>query len=107
MEHVMAANIKPGQWVNITVKSEPRAAAARKTMIRLFRKDARVAAEHKRLARARPVRFDRRGGRPWGDRPKFLPVARTTPGSSYRIFASVDVLRDLKSIDKYVDVKPA
>ena len=36
----MAAEIKPGQWVQVTVKAAPRAEAKRKTMIRVFEKEA-------------------------------------------------------------------
>ena len=41
-----------------------------------------------------------------------MPVSRLTTvstdrGQSYRVFASVAALRDLASVEKYVDVKPA
>jgi hypothetical protein len=102
----MAMNIQPGQWVNVKVKTEPRTAAGRKTLIRLFRKDPQVKLEHNRLARSRPTRWVQRGGRPWGNRPPILQVARTSPGSSYRIFASVDVVRDLRSVESDIEVTP-
>ena len=103
----MLADIQPGQQISVTVTSEPKAAAQRKTLIRLCEKDAQVRVERKRLKRARPVTFHRRGGRPWGDRPYRVAVVKTTAGASYNIFASIDVLRDLKSIEKHVEVTPA
>ena len=103
----MLADIQPGQQINVTVTSEPKAAAKRKTLIRLCEKDEQMCAERKRLQRARPVTFHRRGGRPWGDRPYRVQVVNTAPGASYKIFASTDVLRDLESIAKHVNVTPA
>ena len=101
------AEIKPGQWVTITITKQPRAAAQRKTLIRLCEKDPAVKVERVRLKRSRVVRYDRRGGRPWADRPARIAVVETRPGATYRVFASVDVCRDLASIAKNVEVKPA
>jgi len=103
----MLADIQPGQQIKVTVTSEPKAAAQRKTLIRLCEKDEQVRAERRRLKQARPVKFHRRGGRPWGARPYRVPVVKTTAGASYKIFASTDVLRELKSIEKHVEVTPA
>lgn len=103
----MASEIKPGQWINVKVTAEPKSASPIKTMIRLFEQDRAVKAERTRLARSRPVTTHRRGGRPWADRPRRIRVVKTTPGACYKIFASVDVLRDLKSLDRYVEISPA
>ena len=73
----MLADIQPGQQINVTVTSEPKSAAQRKTLIRLCEKDEQVSAERKRLKRARPVKYHRRGGRPWGARPYRVPVVKT------------------------------
>ena len=59
----MATQVKPGQWVNVTVKKRPRAAAQVKTLVRLFEKDPAVKKERERLSSTRPVREHRRGGR--------------------------------------------
>jgi len=103
----MAAEIKPGGWITVKVASEPKAAAGIKTMIRLFERDPAVRRERQRKAKARPVTTHRRGGRPWADRPPRLRVVSTAPGATYKLFASVDVLRDLESIAPYVQVTPA
>jgi len=104
----MAAEIKPGQWVNVTVKAELRSEAKKKTLIRVCEKNSEVKVERARLSRSRKVRWDRRGGRLWADRPARLQVVKTTPGgASYKVFASIDVLRDLKSLGNAVEVTPA
>lgn len=103
----MATDIQPGQWVNVKITGEPRSEAARKTMIRLFRMDPEVMRERRRFVRSRPVQWARRGGRLWGNRPPKLQAVHTTTGASYRIFASVDILRDLRSIARYVNITSA
>jgi hypothetical protein len=103
----MATQIQPGQWVNVTIKTRPRASAQVKTLVRLFEKDPTVKKERNRLRASRPVREHRRGGRMWADRPPRLPVVQTTPGAKYRVFASLDVLRDLESLGAHVVVAPA
>jgi hypothetical protein len=103
----MTTELKPGQWVNVKIKSRPRAAAGQKTMVRLFEQDPQVKRERTRVTKSRPVTSHRRGGRDWNDRPRRLQVVDTTPGQTYKVFASVAVLRDLKSIEPYVEVTPA
>ena len=102
----MASEITPGQWVNVKVTSEPKAEARKKTMVRLFEQDQGTKRERERLARARVTRRHRRGGRLWADIPPRLQVVKTTPGATYKLFASVDVLRDLNSIANCVEVTP-
>lgn len=101
------AEVKPGQWVNITVVSRPRAAARVKTLMRLFGLDTQNRKARERQARSRPSREHRRGGRMWQDHPTHLPVVKIEKGASCRIFASVDVLKDLKSVGANVEVAPA
>jgi hypothetical protein len=103
----MTTEIKSGQWVNVKIKSLPRAAARRKTMVRLFEQDPQVKRERTRVVRSRPVTTHRRGGRDWNDRPRRLEVVDTAPGKTYKVFASVAALRDLKSIEPYVEITPA
>jgi hypothetical protein len=103
----MATEVKPGQWVNVKVVSAPRAAARVKTLMRLFNQDPAVKKERARLSRSRPVGEHRRGGRMWKDRPIRLKVAEVKPGATYKLFASVDVLKDLKTVAFNVEVTPA
>jgi hypothetical protein len=103
----MASEVKPGQWVNVTIKSRPRAEARVKTMNRLLSQDPQIKKERERQSKARPTREHRRGGRMWRDNPPHLNPVEVRPGVTYKIFASVDVLRDLKSIASNVEVAPA
>jgi hypothetical protein len=103
----MPAEIQPAQWVQVKVKARPTSAAAEKTMIRLFEKDEEVHEKRKRLQRVRPVKRHIRGGRWWYDRPPRLRIVSTEPGATYKLFGSVDVLRDLSSLDRFVEVTPA
>jgi len=100
-------DVMPGQWIKVTVKSEPRTEGGRKTLMRLFQQDPAVRKERRRLARCRPTRTKRRGGRLWVIRPSRVPVARTAPGASYRLFASVETLTALRRLARYVDIAPA
>ncbi len=101
------SDVMPGQWIKVTVKSEPRSDGGRKTLMRLFQQDPAVRKERQRLARARTVRTKRRGGRIWIIRPSRVAVAKTTPGASYRLFASVETLTALRRLARYVDIAPA
>jgi hypothetical protein len=103
----MATEIKPGQWVNVTVKSELRSAAKMKTFIRICEKNPEVKMERSRLSRSRVTRWEPRGGQLWPDKPARLQIVKTAPGSSYKVFASIDVLRDLNSLGDAVEIAPA
>ncbi|MBP7933671.1 MAG: hypothetical protein KA354_03380 [Phycisphaerae bacterium] len=106
-ECAMAIDIRPGQWINVTVTRQPRAAGAMKTLARLLQMDKVARKKAARARKARPVGEHRRGGRMWKDRPSRVPAVSTDPGATYRIFASLDVLKDLTSIKKYVQIAPA
>lgn len=101
------AEIKPGQWVTITVKTQPRSEGGRKTLARLLEKDPSAKKERERAKRSRPREQHSRGGRMWNDNPPMIKVVTVKPGASGRIFASVDVLKDMASVAQYVEVAPA
>ena len=101
------ADVKPGQWVQITVKSQPRSEGGRKTVARLLEKDPKARKERTRLKRSRVREQHRRGGRMWNDNPPAIKVVTVKPGASGRVFASVDVLKDVASVAKYLEVVPA
>jgi hypothetical protein len=102
----MAIKADPGSMVEVTVKRTPRRQAAVKTLTRLFRKDARHQEEIARLKESRPFRTHIRGGRPWEDRPAQLLPFRIEKGASCRIEATIDVIRDLNSVESDIEVKP-
>jgi len=105
------ADIAPGTTVNIKIVKQPASEGARKTLVRLLSKDAEVIAENKRLKSVRQTNqtHSPRGGR-WrvweGRLPKQRPVTGVV-GESGTILATVDVLTDLNSVDKYVEVSAA
>lgn len=105
------ADIQPGTTVNVKIVKQPTSAGARKTLVRLLSKDASVVKENLRLKKVRAANeiATQRGGRVrvWAGRVvKQHPVAGKV-GESATILASVDVLTDLKSVSKYVEVSAA
>jgi hypothetical protein len=102
-----ATQVKPGQWINVKVLSSPKNEAGKKTMRRLFEKDNSLRQERKRLKRSRPPVPRIRAGRIWTNRPPRLEVVDFQPGATYKIFGSVDVMRDLQSISDLVEVSPS
>ncbi len=101
------SDIKPGQWINVKVKARPRALAGRKTLVRLFEQDSGVRKERRRQAKSRIAQESRRGGRIWMNIPARLEIVETSPGATYKIFASIETLKALKSVEKYVEITPA
>ena len=105
------ADITPGTTVTVKIVKQPANEAARKTLVRILSKDADVVAENKRLKAVRKTNqtHSPRGGR-WrvweGRLPKQRPVTGKV-GESGTVLASVDVLADLNSVEKFVEVTAA
>lgn len=105
------ADITPGTTVNIKIVKQPASESARKTLVRLLSKDPIAVKENKRLKAVRQTNqtHSPRGGR-WrvweGRLPKQRPVTGSV-GESGTILASVDVLADLGSVEKFVEVTAA
>ncbi len=101
--------IKPGSTITVKIVTRPTNIAASKTLERLLAKDPAVKRE---VARHRRIRESNtttktRGGRDWVQRmPKQHPVEGKL-GESGTITASLDVLRDLKSVSRFVEVEAA
>lgn len=106
-EQAMPTDIRPGQWVTVKITKRPRSEGGVKTLIRLFEKDRTAQQERQRLSRARVVRGHVRGGRIWHDRPARIVVPQIAAGTSCKLFASLDVLRELASVGKCVEITPA
>ncbi len=100
-------SIPLGSKIRVEVTARPSTAAGEKTLLRLFRKDAGVARHHRHQQAKRPSweRW-RRGGKMWHHQMRSEPVASVRPGSSYCIRATLDVLRDLESVKRWVRVTP-
>ncbi|MBX2850351.1 MAG: hypothetical protein KTR15_01240 [Phycisphaeraceae bacterium] len=105
------ADIAPGSTVNVKIVKTPTNASARKTLVRILSKDAEVIAENKRLKKVRKTNqtHSPRGGR-WrvweGRLPKQHPVEGKL-GEAGTVLASPDVLTDLKSVERFVEVSAA
>jgi hypothetical protein len=103
------ASIAPGSKVTIKVVTRPSTAAATKTVVRLLSKDQVVKDENERLRKSRKTshRTKQRGGRQWNIwTPKIHPVDGSI-GETGTIVASLDVLTDLRSVAKFVEITKA
>jgi hypothetical protein len=101
-------NIEPGSVVSVEIAATPRGAAARKTLIRVCRKDPRIAKQHRSQKDKRPSWKDWiRGGRFWHHQMKSKPAIGLDPGERYTVSASVDVIRDLQSVERFIKVTPS
>jgi len=102
-------DIKPGSTITVTITKQPTNDAARKTLVRLLSKDANVVKENARLRQVRKVNAveKQRGGRVrlWAGRLVKQHPVKGVLGESGQILATVDVLRDLKSVERFIEVK--
>lgn len=105
----MLQNIAPGSKINLKVVKKPTSLAAAKTIVRLLSKSKCVKLENERLRKARREFFsqNRRGGRFWDVHVVKQDAVTATPGVSKTITATLDVLTDLKSVSRFVEVSPA
>ena len=105
----MLDKIAPGTKVNVKVVKKPTNDAARKTIVRLLSKDASVKRDNKRLARTRRDNFRQaqRGGRFWDINVVKQAAVTADAGVTKTIVATLDVLTDLKSVAKFVEVTAA
>ncbi|MEM6333151.1 MAG: hypothetical protein AAF078_09755 [Planctomycetota bacterium] len=100
--------IQPGQTITVTVTKPVTREAASKTLARLLAKDETHKAELDRRAKVRRKGYDPqpRGGRLYGGHVKIThaPV-KGQQGETGTIRATPDVIRDLKSVERFVEVK--
>lgn len=98
-------DIKAGSKVSVEVTKTPTTEAGRKTLARLFRKDPAVLKHERRKQKLRPSwQTKRRGGRPWHHQMKSTPGVSLDAGATYSFRATVDVIRDLESVSRWVKV---
>ena len=100
-------DLKPGQSISVEITAAPRNQAARKTLTRLSRKDPQ--ARHQRRAQKlhRPSwQTWRRGGRQWHHQMKSKPPIDLRAGQRLALVATIDVIRDLASVRRWVKVTP-
>jgi len=104
-----ALSIQPGTLVRVEVRRRPSNAAALKTLRRVLRLDPEVKRELKRVHDVRRAneRTKRRGGRDWAIRMPKPEVVKGEPGEAGTVLGTLPVLRDLASLERFVDVAPA
>lgn len=102
-------NIATGDKITVKVVQQPSNAAARKTIVRLLSKDHDVKAENRRIekSRTRHTKQKQRGGRMWTVRLVKQRPVKGDVGESGTIMASADVIRDLGSVERFVEVGKA
>ena len=105
----MFDNIQPGTRVSVTVKKTPKREAAAKTIVRVLSKDPGHANEHRRNTRTRWRHYapKRRGGRLYSGRMPKLHRLKGEVGETGTVLATLDVIRDLNSVESFIEVKPA
>ena len=95
-------DIQPGSKVTVTVTKNIRARAARLTLARIFRMDP---GEPKRRPDVKKnVTPTRRGGRIWNLTKKGSVLRVPEIGESCHLTCTLDVIRDLGSVDRFIDV---
>jgi hypothetical protein len=100
----MAIDFKPGQSVRVTISKTPTTAAARKTIERLFNKDKALVAPLEARSRNFKEQPKRRGGQIWTKRPNKIHLT-IEKGVAANVLATAQSLKDLASVEKFVEVK--
>ena len=104
-------DVTPGTNVTVKIIRQPNSAAAQKTLVRLLSKDREVVKRDDKLARIRKAGQTKspRGGRwrVWESRQPKIRTITGTAGESGTFFAGSQEVRDLKSVEKYVEVSAA
>src|SRR4051794_37309307 len=99
-----AIDVKPGGMVRVTISAAVTRDAARKTLERLFMRDRAVARPMERRSRNFKDLPKRRGGQIWTKRPNKLHP-NLTKGATATLAATPQHIRDLKSVQEFVEVK--
>mgnify|MGYP000231384696 CR=1 FL=1 len=99
----MAIEAKPGQKIRVKISKTIDRASARKTIERLFLKDKAVAAPLAARSKNFKEQPKRRGGRIWTKRPNKIHP-KLAKGDGATILATAQALRDLNSVDAFVEV---
>ena len=101
-------DVAPGGTVSIEITAAPKNAAACKTLARLGAKDPVVSRAKRWRKTHRPSRETwRRGGKMWHHQMRSVLPLEIKPGAKYTLHATLDVLRDLQSVARYITVSPS
>jgi hypothetical protein len=102
-------DFKPGETIVCTVTAEPGVPKRMLTIQRLMRRNPGIAKALKngQLRRRQQPRFATRGGRPWHIREKVGKVAMVKAGAEWSMTYTLDIADDLRSVERFLDVKKA
>ena len=105
----MFDKIAPGSQVTVKVVKPPSNAAAFKTLVRVLSKDPAMQAEDRQLTWLRKKHYTpgMRGGRLYSGRMPKIRRLRGNVGESGTIKATADVINDLKSVSRFIEVTSA
>jgi hypothetical protein len=102
----MAIEAKSGQTIRVTISKNINRESARKTIERLFMLDKSIAKPISQRSRNFKELPKRRGGVIWTKRPNKVH-ADLARGQSATFKATPQLLRDLSSVEGFVQVQPA
>ena len=97
--------LQPGVTVTVTVNRPITNRAAARTLARIFLKDPEVS--RRRRHRPKQVETHMRGGRLWRHRKPGSVAVTPRVGDHCRLVCTVDVIRDLASVERFIEVQPA
>lgn len=98
-------DIETGSQITIEITATPKRASAVKTLHRICSKDAGVVKALRHRKQHRPSWEDWiRGGKFWHHQMKSRPLTRLEPGRKYSVKATLDVIRDLGSVQRWTKV---
>ena len=96
--------------LTFTIVKAPRRPAARKTIERLMWMQPEVKKDFAMLQRRRKqkdIKYTMRAGRVWFDRPRATRTVRCEKGASFTLNVTPQIVNDLKSVEKYLDITSA
>lgn len=101
--------MKPGSTIQVTVTKAPRVVDHVQTIQRLMRQDPEFVKALKKASKERMQRLivRSRGGRPWEQRETSSKIVRVEKGATWKMRLVPQLVADLKSVEKYLDVKAA
>lgn len=102
--------IAPLKTVTFTVKTAPRREAERKTIRRLMRMQPHIQRGLDKLATRRRQTDNQtyiRAGVEWVNRAKTTKLTRVAEGESFTLMVTPQIIPDIRSVEKFLDVKAA
>lgn len=106
----MSDAIAPSQTITFTLTKTPNRSADQKTIRRLMRMQPDIQRGLTRLARRRRQKDNvayQRAGNIWVNRKKTTKLTRVEAGESFTLFVTPQIMADLRSVEKFLDAKPA